>query len=435
MPPYAETASRLGEGADTEANKRWIRIDQFEYDVTNFKHPGGSIINYLLTKTGADATETFKEFHMRSKKAQLMLKSLPKRFAGMRALSVSEEQMLNAFKEFRRQLEVEGFFDPSLAHVYFRIGELVALFCLGLVLLSLGGFAYRVAGLVVLGLFSGRCGWLQHEGGHNSLTGRISVDKSLQSAFIGFGLGTSASMWNSMHEKHHATPQKIGHDMDLDTTPLAAFFDTAVEKNRSRGASKLWLRFQAYTFLPITSGAFVMLFWLFYLHPRKVIRSKKWEEGFWMLASHIVRPALMCYAMGGGETTFLKAYLMHWVTLWLAGMYLFGHFSLSHTHTATLEADENANWVEFAVHHTVDINPENPLINWVMGYLNCQVIHHLFPNMPQYKQPEVSRRLKRFCKEWGLEYTIISYAEAWRRTMSNLDEVGKHYYNSGGVGG
>ena len=80
------------------------------------------------------------------------------------------------------------------------------------------------------------------------------MDKSLQSAFIGFGLGTSASMWNSMHEKHHATPQKIGHDMDLDTTPLAAFFDTAVEKNRSRGASKLWLRFQAYTFLPITSG-------------------------------------------------------------------------------------------------------------------------------------------------------------------------------------
>ena len=47
--------------------QRWVRVDDVEYDVTNFKHPGGSVIFYMLSNTGADATEAFKEFHMRSR--------------------------------------------------------------------------------------------------------------------------------------------------------------------------------------------------------------------------------------------------------------------------------------------------------------------------------------------------------------------------------
>ena len=433
MPPYAKQlpedgASREADGSSKEREKKFIRIDNVEYDVTNFKHPGGSVINYLLTSLGADATETFKEFHSRSKKAQIVLKSLPKRFAGPRNLDNRESKLLEAFKKFRRELAQEGFFETNLGHVAFRVAELVGMFALGIFLFSLPGAAYKLLSILVLGVFGARCGWIQHEGGHNSLTGNMSIDKRIQALFIGFGLGSSASMWNSMHEKHHATPQKINYDMDLDTTPLVAFFDTALEKNRARTYSKWWIRLQAYTFLPITSGCFVMLFWLFYLHPRKIIRDKKFEQGFWMLASHTIRPALMASVSGLG---FGQCYLLHWVSLWIAGQYLFGHFSLSHTHTDTVEADENKNWVEFAVSHTVDINPQNPVINWVMGYLNCQVVHHLFPNMPQYKQPEVSKRLVKFCKDNGLEYTVISYFEAWRRTFANLHDVGHHYFTMG----
>ena len=36
---------------------RWVRVGDFEYDVTHFKHPGGSVIFYMLANTGADATE------------------------------------------------------------------------------------------------------------------------------------------------------------------------------------------------------------------------------------------------------------------------------------------------------------------------------------------------------------------------------------------
>jgi len=48
---------------------RWVRVGETEYDVTNFRHPGGSVIFYMLSNTGADATEALLEFHMRSPKA------------------------------------------------------------------------------------------------------------------------------------------------------------------------------------------------------------------------------------------------------------------------------------------------------------------------------------------------------------------------------
>ena len=59
-----------------------------------------------------------------------------------------------------------------------------------------------------------------------------------------------------------------------------------------------------------------------------------------------------------------------------------------------------------------------------MGYLNNQVIHHLFPSMPQYRGPEVSEELILFCKKWDIKYTIMNYCEAWYNMLNNLNKVG-----------
>ena len=406
--------------------RRWVRIADVEYDVTDFKHPGGSVILYMLSNTGADSTEAFKEFHMRSTKAHKVLKSLPQRPAEPKDKTTKEERMLADFASWRAQLEKEGFFKPSRVHLAYRIIELMAMFALGTLLMATG---FPMLSVFVYGAFFGaRCGWVQHEGGHNSLTGKIWWDKRIQAACMGFGLGTSGDMWNQMHNRHHATPQKVRHDMDLDTTPAAAFFDRAVEENRPRGFSRLWMRFQAWTFVPVTSGLFVMAFWLYILHPRQVIRRKNFEEGFWMAMSHVVRTIAIKYASGYSWAT---SYGLFCTSMWVAGMFLFAHFSTSHTHLEVVPADKHLSWVRYAVDHTVDIDPSVGWVNWLMGYLNCQVIHHLFPDMPQFRQPEVSKRFIQFAMKWDLNYKVMTYWGAWVATFSNLDKVGKHYYVNG----
>jgi len=235
--------------------RRWVKIGDLEYDVTDMKHPGGSVIYYMLSNVGADATEAFREFHYRSRKAEKMLKCLPQRKydakshysskynnnnnnSNYQPIDTSDSAMLKDFATFRLGLEKDGYFTPSLVHVAYRIVELMFTFALATYLMAKG---YTTLSVITYGAFFGaRCGWVQHEGGHNSLTGNIWIDKRIQACLMGFGLGTSGDMWNVMHNKHHATPQKIRHDMDLDTTPAVAFFQhRGGREQRSRVFSAL----------------------------------------------------------------------------------------------------------------------------------------------------------------------------------------------------
>lgn len=453
-----------------QTTKKVIYIGEYEYDITNFKHPGGNVIDYMTS--GQDATQVFEEFHYRSNRAKLILHSLPHKKRDLSTQIDTETKMLEDFVRFRKSLEDRGFFKPSYSHITYRIVELIAIYSFAIYTMQ-----YNIAAsIILLGIFSGRCGWVQHEGGHNSFTGNIKTDKVVQNVFIGFGLLADGSMWNSMHNKHHATTQKIGHDMDLDTAPFVLFYpnDLDVKKQmlerldisfsprnasvvspvnlpihtpelpvcprtgivkkdtvlKTTGTSfldkiaKLWLKNQVYTFLPITSGIFVTLFWLLYLHPRKIIRDQNVTQAIIISVGHLSRLGMF---MKIGNMTIYGALWCHFFTLWVSGVYLFGQFSLSHTFMPVVKSTENPNWVRYAVDHTVDIEPQNYAVGWVMGYLNNQVIHHLFPSMPQYRGPEVSKEFAVFCKKWDLKYNIITYQEAWMHMFANLHAVGKNY--------
>ena len=362
-----------------------------------------------MTK-GQDATNAFEEMHYRSKKARLILQSLPKEKID------STDEMLLDFTRFRKSLEERGFFTPSYNHIMSRLLELGAIYSAAIYLIPRNIYL----SIILFGFFGGKCGWIQHEGGHNSLTGIIRVDKTIQNIFIGFGLFTDGNMWNHMHNRHHATPQKIGQDMDLDTAPLVAFYKGAIEKYSRNPIVTWWLQFQMVTFLPITSGIFVMFFWVFYLHPRKILRDKNIFQACIVAFGHSSR--VLLFMIFGKDIYYALIY--HFLSLWISGVFLFGHFSLSHSFTPIVEKEENPNWVRYAIEHTVDIVPQNPFVSWLMGYLNCQVIHHLFPSMPQFRGPEVSRELIAFCKKWNIKYTIVSYMDAWYFMFQNLHKVG-----------
>ena len=354
-----EEATEKDDKNKKDKKSRYVIIDGEQYDITGFKHPGGSVINYM--SQGQNATQAFNEFHNRSKKARKVLASLPHTKAPDSGVEDPDQDLLTDFATFRQSLIDRGFFKPSYSLLIYRILEQAVIFSFGVYMIS----RHVVIAVMAMGLFRARSGWLQHEGGHNSLTGNIRIDKFIQEFFIGFGLHCSGNMWNKMHNKHHATPQKSKYDIDLDTTPLVAFYDMAVESNRRKSFSKLWLKYQALTFLPITSGIFVPLFWAFYLHPRQVIIDRNVTQVFFMVLSHVVPVYLF---MSLGDYTFWVSLFLSSLCTWLSDMYLFGHFSLSHTTTEVIGEDENPSWVRYAVEHSVDISIGNPVVDWIMGY-------------------------------------------------------------------
>ncbi|ODN03474.1 Fatty acid desaturase 2 [Orchesella cincta] len=414
MAPQADQKLQSSDSVTKESSgRKEVYFEGYFYDVTDWvkRHPGGRIIEFY-TKSGEDATLPIQQFHQRSeKKVKAIMSSLKRRPAELHELGL-EPQVLKRhqaltedFQKLYRDLESEGYFTPSLPHVIYRISELVVLAALGIYLISLKSPILTFFGIISFALFQGRCGWLMHEGGHHSLTGVPNWDRFLQSVIYGLGDGMSSSWWSSQHNRHHAMPQRLKHDVDLQTLPLIAF-NSKVVKNPKDGKG-FFVQHQSVLFLAIDT-LMVATMWKLYLHPRYVIQKGTYTQLLFM-ALHYT----MAYHVG---------FLNYIITVWLASIYIFGNFSLSHTHLPV--TDGPLHWVEYALSHTMDIEPSG-WCDWWMAYLNYQIEHHLFPTMPQFRHPLIQGRVRELAKKHNIPYYCDSYANAVMKTYSNLADVSK----------
>jgi len=398
--------------------KTEVLIGDTLYDLAGFRHPGGGITKFY--EGHGDATEAFKEFHPARSRAWKWMTTLPQRPAPKEVIAKERPkkyaELAKDYAAWREKLVKEGWFEHSLGHMAYRFTEIIAMHALGLYLLL--STPYWFLGILVLGIVQGRCGWLMHECGHFSGVTSMWWGIRLQEWLYGMGCGMSAAWWRSQHNRHHATPQKLHHDVDLDTMPLVAFNKLCLGKIPSAWA-KFWIPMQSMLFGPVTTS-FVTAFWQFFLHPRLMWRKKLVFEPMWLAARY-------------GLIYFLKErYNVDWQTtilLYLAynavgGGYIFCNFALSHTHLDVVLKDEDRHWVEYAANYTININPILP-VNWWMGYLNYQIEHHLFPTMPQYKFVKLWPQTKAFFEKHGLKYDCRGYWEAVNDTWTNLATVGK----------
>lgn len=246
----------------------------------------------------------------------------------------------------------------------------------------------------------------------------LFLNRTIQEYAYGMGCGMSASWWRSQHNRHHATPQKLQHDVDLDTLPLVAFHSAIAKKiKKHQTLTKAWISMQAYLFAPITTFL-VAIGWQFFLHPRHIARKG--------LVNEALALAIRLYFIFG---VILRGYSLpaavglYCAYCWIGAMYIFVNFSLSHTHKPALPADQHVTWVHYAADHTTNISP-GLVVNWWMGYLNFQIEHHLFPCMPQFRHAIIAPRVQKLFKDHGLVYDHRPYFECMGATIANLKEVG-----------
>jgi linoleoyl-CoA desaturase len=71
---------------------------------------------------------------------------------------------------------------------------------------------------------------------------------------------------------------------------------------------------------------------------------------------------------------------------------------------------------EWAIHQvktTANFATKNKLVSWLVGGLNFQIEHHLFPKISHIHYPAISRIIKQVCEEYGIsyiEYPRVRYA-------------------------
>jgi len=422
--------------------KEYVYIYDTLYDVTEFakKHPGGSVLSTMLWKENdpKDASQHFREFHYRqsrqpNSRVKQMLNDLPKAPVEMQQKAresqknkpLREQEMIRDFVKMRQELEKKGFFEPDYFWVALRLVYVASLWALGYYVVSFNCFW----GIFILSWALEQAGWVHHEGGHRSLTGIVRVDGAIQQFVVCILFSASANFWNYQHNHHHANTQHEELDIDLKTLPLIAFDravleaeDEAHKQKVSKPKSKnknisFWVKHQWLTIL--VSNLLVYSLWRFFIHSRYELRKGRYY--------HFLISFGVCFLWHYGILMKFCQLNFFWATFVYAAYCSCGvwlllvHFTVSHTFTGV--HDGKYNWVETAAHYTVNVN-DHWLVNLIMGLLNFQIEHHLFPQMSHQNARRAAPYVRELFKKYQLPYYAYGYWHGFSLVVKNLYHVG-----------
>ncbi len=261
---------------------------------------------------------------------------------------------------------------------------------------------------IILGLTTAGIGLnVQHDGGHNAFSDRNWVNRLM--AMTLDLIGGSSYVWHHRHNVlHHTYVNITGHDTDVDIGALARI--TPFQKRRAIHRGQHYYMWLLYGFMAIR--------WQIFGDYRDVIHKR--------IGDHpIPRPKrwdLLVFL--GGKLLFLVLalgipMLFHpwWIVLLFygvaalfTGITLSVVFQLAHTveEASFIEPTEenlveNA-WAIHQVESTVDFARNSRLGAWLMGGLNYQIEHHLFPRISHINYPALSKIVEATCREYDVAY-------------------------------
>jgi linoleoyl-CoA desaturase len=251
---------------------------------------------------------------------------------------------------------------------------------------------------------------VMHDGSHFSYSGNPVVNK-LMAYSLNF-LGGNSSFWHYKHVVNHHTYTNLeGVDDDIDIKPFIRVHE---------GQKWLFLhRFQAFYALILYSLTYI--FWIYYRDFKKYFTRKIATETelkeltfnehfiFWLskifhVGLFIVLPLLLV-----GPAQAISGYLLLCLT---CGITLAVVFQLAHivegTHfpekSIAGDYDIETEWSLHQINTTVNFNTKSKVLGWLLGGLNFQMVHHLFPRISHVHYPAIHKIVCATCREHNVPF-------------------------------
>lgn len=233
-------------------------------------------------------------------------------------------------------------------------------------------------------------------------------------------VGMSYGWWQHKHTRHHANPNKIGSDPDIEL-PVISFTPEQADRRRAsrRGPLRWVIAHQGVFFFPI------LLLEGLSLHASSVrrvfspepLRRRPVEIAF--LTVRLVGYIVLVFLVLSPGVAF--AFLG--VQLGLFGVYMGMAFAPNHKGMPLVPADVKVDFLRRQVLMSRNIRGSRWL-DTAMGGLNYQVEHHLFPSMPRPHLREASAMISAFCREHGVAYTETGLWQSYGIVVRYINRVG-----------
>ena len=323
----------------------------------------------------------------------------------------------NAFQlELRRRVEeyfrTTGRRPRDCWQMYLKTAILLAGFAVSYTLLVFADQTWWQGLLlaVLLGLLAAGIGFnIQHDGGHQAYSNHPWVNKLM--AMTLELIGGSSHLWRWKHVVlHHTYVNITGHDTDIDLGLLAR-----LTPHQRRLPYHRWQHLYLWPLYGLLA-----IKWQLLDDFRKLISGRISNQPFpgpkgRELVIFIAGKAIF-FTMAFGIPLLFHSIgvvlLYYGVAGLVAGMALSVVFQVAH---CVEEAEfplprEDTGRVEhaWAIHQaetTVDFARRSRVVAWLIGGLNFQIEHHLFPRLCHVNYPAISKLVEETCREFGIKYT------------------------------
>jgi fatty acid desaturase len=284
----------------------------------------------------------------------------------------------------------------------------------------------QAANAVVLAIVSGQLGFQLHDSGHRQM-----FAKGWRNALVGLVtgnllLGMSYGWWVDKHNRHHANPNHVDLDPDINMVAISYSPEQSLER---RGLLRAVARRQAYLFFPLL----LLLGWSMHVSSLGFLlqqRSRhRWTE-LALLAAHVaLYVGLAIFFLGPWSALLVIA--IHQCG---GGFYMALVFAPNHKGMPQVDDSGDLDFLRKQVLTSRNVR-SHPLTDMWYGALNYQIEHHLFPTMPRNRVREAHLIVREFCAEQSIPYHEVSMLQSYRELLGFLHEVGAPLRSRGRGGG
>jgi fatty acid desaturase len=284
----------------------------------------------------------------------------------------------------------------------------------GLILLGDSWLQLLIAG--ALGLIFTQFAFLGHEASHRQVLASGPANDQVGRILATMFVGISYSWWMNKHSRHHANPNKIGKDPDIEIDTVSFLPESAATR---RGLMAWITRRQGYLFFPL------LLLEGLNLHLRSIqgLFARRKVERRW-LELGLLGGRFACYlAIVFWLLPLGIAFAFLGVQLAVFGLYMGASFAPNHVGMPIVPRDAKLDFFSKQVRTSRNVSG-----GWwatvLMGGLNYQIEHHLFPSMPRPHLARARQLVREHCRANDVPYTETSLLRAWGIVVRYLNRVG-----------
>jgi fatty acid desaturase len=320
------------------------------------------------------------------------------------------------YAELRRLVRQQGLLDRQRGYYLRKIPFTLGLLAASITVLVLVNSPWlQLLNAVFLGFVFAQLGLVGHDAGHQQICSSTRGNH-LISLMTGFVMALVPSWWNDKHNiRHHRSPNKVGEDGDIDVSILA--FTEADIANKT-GFHKVMVKYQAFMFFPVLLlAAFSFLFaGIHYVVTGGKLRYPVVEP--LLVVAHLAAYFGLLFTMLGP----LYAVLFIIVHKSVEGVYMGSVFAPNHKAMPVLDKDTQMGFMRQQIITSRNVKA-HPITDFIYGGLNCQIEHHLFPNMPRNNLRKAQTIVKDFCRTHSISYHETSVLGSQKEIVGHLHRL------------